>query len=83
MRGLLAGPFALIAACLIMAGGALWIPPGTAQVDNLVFPIVLFPLLWTALFLYACLDKNLARAYSIIGVLAAVNIVLLVLHLTK
>jgi hypothetical protein len=82
MRGLLAGPLALIAACLVMVGGALWIPPGTAQVDNLVFPIVLFPLLWTALFLYACLDKKLARAYSVIGVLAGVNAVLLVLHLT-
>ncbi len=82
MRGLLAGPLALIAACLVMVGGALWIPPGTAQVDNLVFPIVLFPLLWTALFLYACLDKKLARAYSVIGVLTGVNVVLLVLHVT-
>jgi len=83
MRGLLAGPLALIAACLIMAGSALWVPPGAAQVNNLVLPIVLFPLLWSALFLYACLDKKLARAYTIIGTLAAVNGLLLSLHLIR
>jgi hypothetical protein len=83
MRGLLAGPIALIAACLIMAGGAIWIPPGKAQVDNLVFPIVLFPLLWTALFLYSCLDKKLGRAYAIVGALAAVNAVLVAFHLFR
>jgi hypothetical protein len=83
MRGLLAGPIALIAACLTMAGGALWVPAGSAQVDNLVFPIVLFPLLWTALFLYSCLDRNLGRAYAIIGALSAANGALLVFHLTR
>jgi hypothetical protein len=83
MRGLIAGPVALIGACLVMAGGALWIPPGKAQVDNLVFPIVLFPLLWTALFLYACLDRKLGRAYAVLGALAAVNALLVVLHLAR
>lgn len=83
LRGLLAGPIALIAACLLMAGGALWIPPGKAQVDNLVFPVVLFPLLWTALFLYSCLDKKLGRAYAIVGALSAANAALLVFHLTR
>jgi hypothetical protein len=83
MRGILAGPIALAAACLIMAGGALWIPPGDAQVNNLILPIIFFPLLWTALFLYACLDKKLARAYTIIGALTAVNALLLSLHLSQ
>ncbi|MBX5460819.1 MAG: hypothetical protein IRZ28_06975 [Steroidobacteraceae bacterium] len=83
MRGLLAGPLALVAACLIMAGGALWVPPGAAQINNLVLPIVLFPLLWSALFLYACLDRKLGRAYAIIGALAVVNGLLLSLHLIR
>lgn len=82
LRGILAGPVALIAACLVMAGGALWIPPGTAQVDNLVFPIVLFPVLWTALFLYSMLDRKLGRAYAVLGVLTVVNAVLVIIHLT-
>jgi hypothetical protein len=82
-RGLLAGPGALITACLIMAGGALWIPPGRANVDNLVFPIVLFPLLWTALFLYAFLEKKLWRAWAVMGCLSGANAVLLTIHFLR
>lgn len=79
LRGLLAGPLALLTACLLMAGAALWLPPGPAQINNLVLPIVLFPLLWATLFLYACLERRLGRAYAVIGALAAVNgIVLMV-----
>ena len=80
LRVLLAGPLALAAACLSMTGSALWLPPGDAQVNNLVLPIVLFPLLWTALFLYACLDKRLTRAYVFIGLLVVANVVLLARH---
>ena len=56
-----------------MTGGAFWLPVGVAQVNNLVLPVVLFPLLWTAYFLYACLDKKLSRAYAVVGVLVIVN----------
>jgi hypothetical protein len=80
LRGVLAGPLALLAACLLMAGGALWIPVGRAQVNNLVLPVVLFPLLWTALFLYACLDTRLTRAYLVIGAVALSNALLLAWH---
>jgi hypothetical protein len=82
LRGLLAGPIALAAAVLVMTGSALWLPPGTAQVNNLVVPVILFPLLWTAFFLYACLDKRLARAYVIVGAFAAANAGLLAWHLS-
>ena len=80
LRGILAGPLALAAACLAMTGGALWLPPGTAQVNNLVMPVVLFPLIWTALFIYACLDRHLKRAYAVIGLLVAANVALLAWH---
>jgi hypothetical protein len=80
LRGILAGPLALAAALLVMAGGALWLPVGRAQVNNLVLPVVLFPLLWTALFLYACLDKQLKRAYAIVGALIVANGLLLAWH---
>lgn len=83
LRGVLAGPVALIAACLVMAGGAVWLPAGVAKVNNLVLPVVLFPLLWTATFLYACLDKKLARAYAVMGALSAVNAALIAWHLMK
>lgn len=83
LRGVLAGPVSLIAASLVMAGGALWLPEGNAKVNNLVLPVVLFPLLWTATFLYACLDKKLARAYAVMGALSAVNAALIAWHLLK
>lgn len=81
LRGLLAGPLALAAACVAMAGGALWLPPGAADVNNLVLPVVLFPLLWTALFLYACLDRSLMRAYGVIGAVVLGNSILLSMRL--
>jgi hypothetical protein len=80
MRGFLAGPIALVAACLAMAGGALWLPAGRAQVNDLVMPVVLFPLLWTLLFLYSCLDKRLARAYAVVAGIVTVNATMLAWH---
>jgi hypothetical protein len=83
LRGVLAGPVSLIVACLVMAGGAVWLPEGAAKVNNLVLPVVLFPLLWTAAFLYACLDKKLTRAYAVMGALSAANAALIAWHLMK
>ncbi|MCW1429809.1 hypothetical protein [Novosphingobium sp. JCM 18896] len=56
-----AGPGAFIIALVIMAGMALWLPQGAAQIDNLVLPLILFPLIWAALFFHACLDGKLGR----------------------
>ena len=81
LRGLLAGPMTLLAACLSIVGGALVLPPGPAGVNNLALPVVLFPLVWAGLFLYACLDKRLARAYAIVGAVVALNGALLARHL--
>lgn len=81
LRGLLIGPLSLIAASLTMVGGAVWLPEGRAHINNLVLPVVLFPLLWTAFFLYACLDKKLGRAYAVIGVLVLINVALVTQHL--
>lgn len=69
----LAGPGAAIVAVVIMAGMTLWLPRGAAGIDNLVLPLVLFPLIWAALFFHACLDRKLSR-------IAAVAIGLFTLH---
>ena len=66
LRGLLAGPLALLAALLTMMGGALWLPEGSAGLDHLVLPVVFFPVLWAAWFLYACLDPRLGRGFAIV-----------------
>lgn len=73
LRGLLAGPLAFITSWLLMAGAALYLPAGAAGVDNMVFPIVLFPLVWCLLFLYTLLDPRLWRGYAVILVLCAIH----------
>jgi hypothetical protein len=56
-----AGPGAVIGALAIMAGMSLWLPRGTAGIDNLVLPLVFLPLIWAGLFFHACLDARLGR----------------------
>ncbi|SFG03577.1 hypothetical protein SAMN05518801_10623 [Novosphingobium sp. CF614] len=66
-----AGPGAAIIALVIMAGMTLWVPRGTAGIDNLVLPLVLAPLIWAGLFFHACLDARLGRVAGVaLGLLA-------------
>lgn len=80
-RGLLAGPLSFFGSWLLMAGAALYLPAGAAGVDNMVFPVVLFPLIWCALFLYALLDSRLFRAYAVILLLGLSHLGLIARHL--
>ncbi len=80
-RIVLAGPMVLVAAALVMCGGALWLPKGAAQIDNIVLPIVLFPLIWAVLFFYACLDRRLGRAWAVIGSVTALHAAAIAAHL--
>lgn len=80
-RGLLAGPVCFATAALVMAGGALWLPEGPAKIDNMVLPIVLFPMIWAALFFYLMLDRRLARAWLVAGLLLASHAALISWHL--
>lgn len=77
----LAGPVTFICAALVMCGGALWLPKGPAQIDNIVVPIVLFPAIWAGLFFYACLDRRLGRAWGVIGGLSIAHIALIATHM--
>lgn len=71
IRIFFAGPGSAIVAIVVMAGMTLWLPRGSAGIDNLVLPLVLVPLVWTALFFHACLDRRLGRiAIVAIGLLA-------------
>ena len=80
-RALLAGPWSLLAALITMAAMATWIPEGTARVDNLLLPLLLFPLIWAVFFFAACLDANLKRATLISFGVTALNLALLARHL--
>lgn len=79
-RVLLAGPLSSLCAALVMAGGALWLPRGAAQIDNLLLPIALFPAIWAALFFYACLERRLVRGYALVLLLVGLHGVLLAAH---
>src|SRR3546814_14610533 len=70
LRLLLAGPVVLACATLVMAGGAIWLPTGAAQIDNLLLPIMLFPSLWASMFFYACLPPTLGLAYGVPAIVA-------------
>tara|TARA_R110000850_G_scaffold153763_4_gene277263 strand:+ start:16563 stop:16871 length:309 start_codon:yes stop_codon:yes gene_type:complete len=72
-RAILAGPVVFLTSVVVMAACALWVPEGAASIDNLVLPIVLFPVIWAALFFYACLDRKLLRAWGLVLVMLALN----------
>ncbi len=77
----LAGPLTFLTAVLVMAGAAVWMPGGAAGVDNVVLPLVLFPLIWAVLFFYACLVKGVSRGFMVMGLLAMSQVGLIGLHL--
>ena len=73
VRWLLAGPGALAAAILIMAAMPVWLPEGAAGVDNIVYPLVLAPLIWAVVFLYAVVESNLVRGVAVAVAAIVVN----------
>lgn len=73
LRFLLAGPVAIIVALMLLAGMPLWLPGGAAGIDNLVIPLVFAPLIWSALFFHACLDRSLLRVALVGGALFMVH----------
>ncbi|MEQ9609254.1 MAG: hypothetical protein RLN99_16470 [Kiloniellaceae bacterium] len=64
-RWLLAGPGAIAAALLFVMAMPLWLPAGAAGVDNVVYPMVLAPLVWAVTFTYACLEEDVFRGLAI------------------
>lgn len=69
----LAGPATLLLSIVVMAASSLWLPEGRAQVDHLVFPLVLFPLIWSVIFMYVVLENNQKRAAWVLGLLFLLN----------
>lgn len=66
VRWLLAGPVTIVATLLVLAGMVFWVPEGQARLNNVALPVILMPLVWAALFFYACLDQNLTRATAVL-----------------
>lgn len=71
-RWMLAGPGALIAAILAMGGSTQWLPVGPSGLDNMLYPVLLFPGIWAVFFFIAIMfDHVWKAALLIIGVSVA------------
>ena len=79
-RIVFAGPWTLVASVVVMASLATWLPPGVGKVDNIAFPLVLFPLIWAVLFFHASLARRLWRAVAVHLALTAGCTLLLAVH---
>ncbi len=70
---LLSGPVALIVSLVVVLAVPLWYPPGPGRVDNLVLPVLLFPLVWVILCVHACMDRRLLRISLVMLALFIIN----------
>ena len=73
----LSGPATLVVTLLVMLAMAAWFPPGIGKVNNIIVPLVMFPLIWAALFFYTYLTQRMQSAWWLLVVLAVVNGVIL------
>lgn len=73
MRWILAGPLTVILAMLVTVAMPLWLPQGSAGIDHIVFPVVLFPLTWALLFFYVVLESRIVRCTAVFAGAITVN----------
>ena len=70
--------FAALVLALVVAGGSThWLPRGAAGIDHLVVPLVAFPVVWVAFALTLFAARRRARAWAVIGGLAALHALLI------
>lgn len=81
-RWLVAGPLALIASLAVMAAMPHWVPAGSGRVDNLVFPVLGFPLIWSVFFFYACLADRPSFAAGILSAVIALQAAIIAISLS-
>ncbi len=73
----LAGPLALLLSIVIMAGASIWLPHGDEHVYHMVFPVILFPLIWGVCFFYPLLETSVKRATVVMLGLLFVNVAII------
>lgn len=73
IRALIAGPLVLACSVLVMAGMPVYLPAGAGGADHIAFSVLLFPLIWAALFFYAVMEKRQWRSAVILIVLSGLN----------
>ncbi|MEP4891922.1 MAG: hypothetical protein ABJV04_18010 [Aliiglaciecola sp.] len=73
----LSGPATLAVSLLFMLAMAAWFPPGIGNVNNIMMPLYMFPLIWAILFFYTYLTADLQKAQWILGALFIANTAIL------
>ena len=71
------GPLTLIATLAIMAGMTAWWPKGAVGIDQIGMPLILSPVIWVCVFVYALLEERLGRACLVLLAIILGNGVLL------
>ncbi|WP_041523222.1 hypothetical protein [Gilvimarinus agarilyticus] len=69
----------LITATLVTAGSATYLPFN--EIDRIGVPILLFPVTWSVLFLYAVIANSMWRIWAVLAVLSLVHVGLIYQHL--
>ncbi|TPV55692.1 hypothetical protein FJ444_16360 [Aestuariibacter sp. GS-14] len=69
----LSGPATLIVSLVVMLAMVAWFPPGAGNVNNIIMPLVMFPLIWAVLFFYTYLTRHMHQAWWILGGLLILN----------
>lgn len=82
VRWLLAGPGAIAAGLATMAAMPLWMPAGSAGVNDVALPIILTPLLWAVPFFYAVLARSLVRATAVLSAVTLAQVAAVLLSLS-
>lgn len=81
-RWLLAGPGALAVAVLFTMSMPLWLPAGSAGVNGIALAVILAPLIWAVVFVYAVAADHLVRAVAVMGAVGAGTGILVLFALT-
>ncbi|MEO0622177.1 MAG: hypothetical protein AAFU49_00395 [Pseudomonadota bacterium] len=77
VRWWLGGAGSVVLSILAMAAMPLWLPKGSAGIDHIVFPVVLFPAIWAAVFFYVVLEGSPVRCLCVMLGATAINIALI------
>ncbi|OKY26682.1 MULTISPECIES: hypothetical protein [Thalassotalea] len=73
----LSGPATLLVSLFIMFAMAVWFPPGVGNVNNIMMPLIMFPLIWALLFFYTYLTTDLRKAQWLLVILFIINSLIL------
>jgi hypothetical protein len=79
----LAGPLAFVVSVIVMLGMAVWFPPGIGMINNIIMPLVLFPLLWAVCFFYGYMSNKLKQVGMVFFAIFVAHGALFFVHFSR